>query len=145
MNASRARRGWSSATPGSRGACRRRCNGTRASWLFPPTAKVVAAGGACQDEAGLRLFESRGYRDVRHFFRMAIDLDAPPPEPTWASGLEPRPVAHEQLRDFHAAKEDAFADVWRYVPESFEASFRAKRGMKFSLSNRRVWEALHFL
>jgi GNAT superfamily N-acetyltransferase len=81
----------------------------------------IGAATLAGDEAGLRLFESRGYRDVRHFFRMAIELDAPPPEPSWPAGLEPRPVEHEQLRVFQAAKEEAFAEEWGYVPESFEA------------------------
>jgi ribosomal protein S18 acetylase RimI-like enzyme len=69
----------------------------------------------------MRLFESRGYRDVRHFFRMAIELEGPPPRPNWPDGLEARPVEPEQLRAFHAAREEAFANEWRHVPEAFEA------------------------
>jgi GNAT superfamily N-acetyltransferase len=73
------------------------------------------------DEAGRRLLESRRYRDVRHFFRMAIDLAVPPPEPSWPAGLEARPVERKQLRAFHAAKEEAFADEWARPHESYEA------------------------
>jgi mycothiol synthase len=73
------------------------------------------------DSAAVSLFESRGYRDVRHFFRMAIELNTPPPEPSWPADLAPRPVEREQLPAFHAAKEEAFAKEWGHVPQSFEA------------------------
>jgi GNAT superfamily N-acetyltransferase len=100
----------------------------------------IGAATLAADEPGLRLFESRGYRDVRHFFRMAIDLDTPPPEPSWPAGLEPRPVEPEQLRAFHAAKEEAFAEEWGYVPESVEAfEARVVEGPRADLS---LWTAV---
>jgi len=98
------------------------------------TATLVA------DEAGARLLESRGYRDVRHFFRMAIDLDAPPPEPSWPAGLEPKPVEPEQLRAFHVSKEEAFASEWGHTPTPFEAFVaRAVEGPRADLS---LWTAV---
>jgi mycothiol synthase len=78
------------------------------------------------DAAAVRLFESHGYRDVRHFYRMRIELHAPPDEPRWPDGLEPRPVSREHARAFHAASEDAFAREWGYVPDPFER-FEARR------------------
>ena len=72
------------------------------------------------DRAAARLLESRGYGDVRHFYRMAIEMDAAPPEPVWPEGLEPRPVELDQIRAFHAASEEAFEDEWDYRPHSFE-------------------------
>lgn len=97
----------------------------------------IGAATLAADEPGLRLFKSRGYRDVRHFFRMAIDLVAPPPGPSWPSGLEPRPVERDDLRAFHAAKAEAFAKEWGYVPESFEA--RVVAGPRADLS---LWTAV---
>jgi mycothiol synthase len=100
----------------------------------------IGAATLAADEPGLRLFESRGYRDVRHFFRMAIDLDSPPPEPSWPARLEPRPVEPEHLRAFHAAKGEAFAKEWGYVPESFEAfEARVVDGPRADLS---LWTAV---
>ena len=81
----------------------------------------IGAATLAADEPGLRLFEARGYREVRRFYRMAIELHAPPPEPLWPAGLDPRTVEREQLREFHAAKEEAFADEWGRRPETFES------------------------
>jgi mycothiol synthase len=72
------------------------------------------------DRAATRLLESHGYRDVRHFYRMAIELDAAPPEPEWPERLEPRPVELAQTRAFHAASEGAFEDEWDHQPQPFE-------------------------
>src|SRR2546421_237843 len=51
---------------------------------------VLAADGAAAS-----LLEARGYRDVRHYFRMTIELAEPPPPPNWPDGLEPRPFEPE--------------------------------------------------
>ena len=72
------------------------------------------------DRAAARLLESHGYRDIRHFYRMAIEMDAAPPEPAWPEGLEPRPVEPGQIRAFHAASEEAFAGEWDHQPQPFE-------------------------
>ena len=39
------------------------------------------------DHRAHALLHARGYRIVRHFYRMAIELDAPPPPPEWPEGL----------------------------------------------------------
>ena len=74
------------------------------------------------DSAGRGLLESLGYRSVRVFRELRIELDAPPPAPEWPGGL--RIVAFDAERDareFHAAQEEAFADHWEYTPHHFEA------------------------
>jgi mycothiol synthase len=73
------------------------------------------------DERAEQLLRDRGYREVRRFYRMTIELDAPPPEPEWPDGLRPAvfdPPA--EARAFHAALEDAFADEWGHRRESYE-------------------------
>lgn len=73
------------------------------------------------DSAARRLLESLGYRAVRMFRELRIDLDAPPPAPEWPVGL--RVVAFDaerDARDFHAAQEEAFAGHWEYAPSDFE-------------------------
>ena len=72
------------------------------------------------DTDAARLLEAHGYRDVRHFYRMAIELEAPPPEPEWPEGLEPRPFEREHARAFFASSQEAFADEWNHMPEPFE-------------------------
>src|SRR3954451_4673477 len=73
------------------------------------------------DAAARGLLESLGYGAVRVFREMRIELDAPPPAPEWPDGL--RVVAFDPDRDaraFHAAQQEAFADVWEHVPVDFE-------------------------
>ena len=72
-----------------------------------------------KDERAHALLEARGYRVVRRFYRMAIELDAPPPS-AWPQGLQPSRYDPREARAFHAALEEAFADHWDHRPESFE-------------------------
>ena len=68
------------------------------------------------DAAACSLLQSIGYRAVRVFREMRIELAAPPPIPTWPEGL--RVAAFDPERDapaFHAAQLEAFADHWEYV------------------------------
>jgi GNAT superfamily N-acetyltransferase len=72
------------------------------------------------DSAARRLLESLGYRAVRVFRELRIELDAPPPAPLWPDGL--RAVAFDPERDaleFHGAHQEAFADQWDYTPRDF--------------------------
>jgi GNAT superfamily N-acetyltransferase len=72
------------------------------------------------DAAGRRLLAALGYRAVRVFREMRIDLELPPPAPTWPGGL--RVVPFDPERDapaFHAAHQEAFADHWEYAPRDF--------------------------
>ena len=74
------------------------------------------------DAAACRLLQSIGYRAVRVFREMRIELAAPPPIPTWPEGL--RVAAFDPERDalaFHAAQQEAFADAWEYTPRDFES------------------------
>jgi mycothiol synthase len=74
------------------------------------------------DAAARTLLESLGYRGVRVFREMRIELDAPPPAPRWPNGL--RVVAFDPERDareFHAAGQEAFADHWDFTPRDFES------------------------
>jgi mycothiol synthase len=72
------------------------------------------------DAAARALLESLGYGAVRVFREMRIELAEPPPAPAWPEGL--RAVAFDPERDalaFHAAYQEAFADVWDFVPRDF--------------------------
>ncbi|HEY6017395.1 MAG TPA: GNAT family N-acetyltransferase [Gaiellaceae bacterium] len=73
------------------------------------------------DAAGRALFEARGYRFLRSFLRMAIELDGEPPEPELPDGLRLTRFEPADARLVHAAIQEAFADHWGNVPEDFEA------------------------
>jgi mycothiol synthase len=73
------------------------------------------------DRAMPPLLAARGYREVRRFWEMTIELgDEPPPAPVLPDGLRIEPFSDAAARAFHAALEEAFAEHWEYRPETFE-------------------------
>ena len=78
------------------------------------------------DERAHALLESRGYRPVRRYYRMEIELGEPPPEPAWPQGLAVAPYDDAEADEFHAALDEAFADEWGHEPER-EVDWRAVR------------------
>ena len=73
------------------------------------------------DAAAGPLLTGRGYREVRRFWEMTIELgDDPPPEPLLPEGFRIESFSSELARAFHGALEEAFAEHWEYQPEPFE-------------------------
>ncbi|MDX6509178.1 MAG: mycothiol synthase [Gaiellaceae bacterium] len=73
------------------------------------------------DARAADLLRSRGYRDVRHFYRMRIELEEPPPQPRWPEGFQVSAFDPAEAREFHDALEDAFGEEWGHTEEPFEA------------------------
>ena len=88
----------------------------------PPGARVIMQHGALkQDTSARELLESAGFKLVRYFWRMMIELDSPPPEPKWPGGISVRTfVPREDDRPMVAAIREAFRDHWGYVEQPFE-------------------------
>ena len=80
---------------------------------------AVRTGTAAADARGKELIEGRGYRYIRSFYRMTVDLDEVPPAPEWPAGftvaLEP---GHD--REIYEALEESFEDHWGHEPRTFE-------------------------
>jgi mycothiol synthase len=73
------------------------------------------------DKAAPPLLESRGYREVRRFWDMTIELgDDPPRDPQVPEGFRIEPFSSDLARAFHGALEEAFAEHWEYEPQPFE-------------------------
>ncbi|MFL5958937.1 MAG: GNAT family N-acetyltransferase [Gaiellaceae bacterium] len=73
------------------------------------------------DTVAPQLLTTRGYREVRRFWEMTIELPAePPPEPALSEGLRMEQFSEESARPFHAALEESFAEHWNHRPEAFE-------------------------
>jgi mycothiol synthase len=73
------------------------------------------------DSAAESLLAGRGYREVRRFWEMTIELgDDPPPEPVVAAGFSIERFSEEDAQSFHAALEEAFTEHWEHQPEPFE-------------------------
>ncbi|HEU6444122.1 MAG TPA: GNAT family N-acetyltransferase [Gaiellaceae bacterium] len=65
-------------------------------------------------------FEARGYRPVRHQWRMVIDLEEEPEAPA-PEGIEIRPYRAGEERAIHEALEEAWSvGGWEYQPRTFE-------------------------
>jgi mycothiol synthase len=75
------------------------------------------------DTAAAALFESRGYREARRFWEMAVEFDGETPEPS----VHVEPYAEEDAEEFHAALEESFAEHWEHRPEPFEEWWSRQR------------------
>jgi len=96
--------------------------------------RVRAAGAArvqtwtlAPDAAAAGLFRHRGYREVRRFYGMAIELAGPPPAPVLPGGLTLDVFRSADGRAFHAALGEAFEDHWEHHPIPYEQWWEEKR------------------
>lgn len=73
------------------------------------------------DDRGRALFHRLGFRPVRHFLDLRMDLSDPPPPPAWPSGVAGRrPDLPGDLEAVWAAHQLAFADHWNFHPVPFD-------------------------
>ncbi len=77
-----------------------------------------------QSTESFKLFEDMGYRYVRSFYNMLIEMDTPPPVPVWPEGLTIRTYNPEtDAEAVYRADVDAFRDHFGYVEEPFKEGF----------------------
>lgn len=77
--------------------------------------------GAAEPNAEARaLFESRGYREVRRFWEMGIDLKEEPAVPELPDGLVLDELHDGEQRAFYDALNEAFEDHWEWHPMPFD-------------------------
>ena len=74
------------------------------------------------------LLADRGYRDVRHFFEMAIELDGPPSVPGLPEGCTLHVATPEDGRAFHAVITEAFEDHWDHQSMPFDEWWPLRTG-----------------
>jgi mycothiol synthase len=92
----------------------------------PAGARVVLLQETlAHDEVAQALLRAQGYQLVRYFFRMAIELDGPPPDPVVPEGITIRPfIRGQEERAVIQAMGAAFKDHWGYVERPFEETFK---------------------
>jgi mycothiol synthase len=71
------------------------------------------------NDAARGLLERNGYAPARRFWRMEVELGAPPQEPDWAEGIRVDVLRRGQERAMFDAMSEAFADHWG-TPPSYE-------------------------
>ena len=86
------------------------------TWVFPEDTEMSA-----------RLV-ARGYREVRRFYEMAIELEAEPAALAVPEPLVLEPARDEDARAFHAATTEAFADHWEWHEVPFEEWWKLRQG-----------------
>jgi GNAT superfamily N-acetyltransferase len=95
--------------------------------------KKIHAFALGDDAAAAELFRSRGYREVRRFWEMAIDLGTEPVVP-----VLPEPLLLDAFRDgderaFHHATTESFQDHWDWHGMPFEEWWEMRRDNDHSM------------
>ena len=91
-------------------------------------AKKILTGAPEPDVAARALFESRGYREVRRFYEMAIELTEEPPEPVLPAGLLVDELREDEYEAFYEALNESFAEHWEWHPDPFEEWLERRQG-----------------
>jgi mycothiol synthase len=90
----------------------------------PQGARVVLINGAnSRNERAGRLLAGRGYRLVRHYWRMAVDLDrdVTPDLPAWPDGITVRPYFPKiDDRFVYRVVQESFRDHWGYTQQPYD-------------------------
>src|SRR5262249_12070916 len=85
--------------------------------------------GAPEPDAGAReLFESRGYREVRRFYEMAIELTEEPSRPALPGEFVVDELRDDEYEAFYGALNEAFAEHWEWHPDPFDEWLERRRG-----------------
>jgi mycothiol synthase len=81
---------------------------------------LLRVNAASTDEPIRRVIEERGYRLIRHFYRMRIELDGEIAEPSWPPALTVRTAAAGDARAVYEAHQSSFEDHWEYTRRPYE-------------------------
>ncbi len=89
----------------------------------PPEARItMSVFSYAVNQDALDLFANASFTHNRTFYRMKIEMDAPPPAPVWPAGITVRTLrdTDDDLRAAVAANDEAFEDHWGHLPLSFD-------------------------
>jgi mycothiol synthase len=95
-------------------------------WIEDQPAEKIHTWTIAGDTAADELFLSRGYREVRRFWDMAIELTAEPPQ---LAAVEVEMFSGEDADAlaFHDALDEAFSDHWEHHSLDFDEWWAEKR------------------
>lgn len=90
--------------------------------------KRIYAAAPEPDVAARALFESHGYREVRRFYEMAIELTEEPSAPVLPAGLVVDELREDEYEAFYKALNEAFAEHWEWHSTPFEEWLELRQG-----------------
>jgi GNAT superfamily N-acetyltransferase len=93
----------------------------RARELGSPETRIAIIAA---DERAACLMRSRGFEQIRTFFRMVTDLDTEPTEPSWPTGFSVAPLSPGEERELYHVLEDAFVDHWGHTARTYDEWLR---------------------
>jgi mycothiol synthase len=77
--------------------------------------EVLRFHTASTDERIKGLLESRGYRVIRHFYRMRIELDGDVPQPECPEEVTIRTATPDEAERVYESHQESFEDHWEHV------------------------------
>jgi mycothiol synthase len=86
---------------------------------------TIHASALGPDDSAAELLTARGFRPIRHFYRMVIDLDAPPPAPLWPEGFDVSTFGPGDEELLQTTLDDAFAEHWGHEDRDLDHWRRA--------------------
>ena len=96
------------------------------------------------DAQARRFFDRRGFAAVRHLLELRLDLHAPPPRPTWPTGVTVRSVdASEDVHTIWRAHQAAFADVATHDPLDLDGFTATRLERNGAIDPSLSWLAEH--
>ena len=102
-------------------------------------AAAVRAFPANEEAVFATVLQRRGYRPIRHSFRMLIRFSGELEAPRWPAGLSVRTMREGEEPAVHAAQEDAFRDHWGFEHQPYE------RWARWNVETERFDRALNFV
>jgi mycothiol synthase len=80
----------------------------------------ILSGASASDPTIGAALEERGFRLVRHSYRMTVGLEGALPQPEWPDEVEVRSFETGDERALYELQQETFEDVWEHVPLSFD-------------------------
>ena len=98
---------------------------SRALDVAPAEARVgMGIETLSMQSAAQQLFENHGFKLVRHYLRMTIEMDSPPGAAEWPEGITVRSMVRGQdERRIIQAFRESFRDHWGYVDTPFDDTY----------------------
>ncbi len=92
----------------------------------PVDARVaLRAGTDSTIEKAKLLLAGCSLQEIRYFFRMLIEMDAPPPTPVWPDGIMLKSyIPEEDAEAVYRADDEIFQDHFGYIQEPYDEGFK---------------------